>query len=117
MSLRRPRRIRRARPRRQGPAQATSSHESYSEIKDEEKEDPDHVHEVPVQGHRGWTDMVARIELSARRSVKDQGEKDQAAQHVRPVKAGHGEERAGEAVGGEGQAALEGGDELVQLAE
>src|SRR6266851_3290252 len=62
-------------PRRPGPPQATSSPESYSEIKNE------------------------------------------AAQHVRPVKAGHGEDRAGEAVGGEGQAAIECVDELVQLAE
>src|SRR5207253_5079782 len=86
-------------------------------IKNDEKEDPHHVDEVPVQGHRRWTDVVARIELSARRAIEDEGQKDESAQHVCAVEAGHREKGAGERVRGQVQAAMEGVDELVQLAE
>src|SRR5438309_12074476 len=110
MSLRRNLRAGR---QRQDRSQALSSPGGYPHIKDQEQEHPDDVDEVPVEGNRGRTDMIPGGELAAGGAVQDQDQQDQSAQHVGAMEAGHREERAGEGVGGEVQAATEGVDELV----
>src|SRR5205814_785206 len=61
--------------------------------------------------------MIARRELAPGRAIQDEGKQNQSAKHVRAVEACHREERAGESVRGQVQAAAERVDELVQLAE
>src|SRR6266852_7610806 len=92
-----------------------SPEQRNSEVEDPEKEDPHHVDEVPVQGHRGDTDVVLGRELPTRRAEQDEDEQDQAAEHVQAMKARHREEGARKRVGLQRQAARECVDELVQL--
>src|SRR2546425_11291559 len=85
-----------------GPAardRCTSNGLAYSSPNDvdrREEADPDHVHEVPVDGRGLHCEMASRGELTLERAVEDDRVEDHAAGHMRSMEPGQREEDAGE---------------------